>query len=391
MNRAHLAEWTIWDLWPWLALAAVPFLALILAVEPLYASVLTLALGAVEFFGYLLYLFPTYDTVLPVGTVLLFTLLTFVAGIVYKYVTEEWEKQKLREAFESYVSESVVEQVTDRPDALELGGEKKRLTVLFSDVRGFTTYSEHLDPQEVVTFLNRFFDRLTEAVFEQDGTVDKFIGDGMMAFFGAPLELENHATRACAAALAMEQALKELNDAKDLGSTESERPVAIGVGINTGEMVAGNIGSSRRFEYTVVGDAVNLAARLEPLNRLLGTNILLSEATYRDVTVGNGPPANWSFRELGAFRVKGRERPVTLYELMDPLTYVKADALCDQFEAALARYHEHAFADARAAFEECRTMHPGDGPSTFYIERCQRLEEVSTRPSAVIDLRSTGS
>lgn len=386
MNRAHLAEWTLWNLWPWLLLGALPFLALILSVQPLYASLLTLLIGAVEFFGYVLYLFPRHEVVLPVGTILVCTLLTLIAGVVYKYVTEEWAKQKLREAFANYVSASIVDQVTENPDALELGGEKKQLTVLFCDIRHFTTYSEHLDPQEVVTFLNRFFDRMTASVFEHDGTVDKFLGDGMMAIFGAPLDLDDHSTRACAAALSMAEGLDALNREENLeadGPASTDAPISVGVGINTGEMVAGNIGSSRRFEYTVVGDAVNLAARIEPLNRILGTRILVSEMTYREAT-----PSPWTFRELGAVRVKGREDSVSLYELLDPNTYPDPDALCTQFEEALSLYHQRQFADARAAFEECRALYPEDGPAAYYLNRCTACEKDPSRYEPVLDLRS---
>ena len=388
MNRAYLAEWTIWDLWPWFLLASLPFLALILWVQPLYASLATLFLGALQFFGYLLYLFPEYGVVLPIGTILVWTLLTLIGGVVYKYVTEEWAKQQLREAFASYVSASLVDQVTENPDVLELGGEKKELTVLFSDIRNFTTYSENLDPQEVVAFLNRFFDLMTESVFEHDGTVDKFIGDGMMAIFGAPLHLDDHPTRACAAALSMTKALDALNQKENLETGADgtrDDPISIGVGINTGEMVAGNIGSSQRFEYTVVGDAVNLAARLEPLNRLLGTRILLSASTYRQVV-----PSPWTFRELGTFRVKGREDPVELYELLDPNTYAEPDALCDQFEEALSLYREEQFGDARDAFEACQSLHPDDGPSSFYLNLCAQYQHEPGQFDSVLDIRDGG-
>ncbi|HKL89362.1 MAG TPA: adenylate/guanylate cyclase domain-containing protein [Salinibacter sp.] len=388
VNRAYLAEWTIWDLWPWLLVASLPFLSLVLWIQPLYASLATLVFGAFQFFGYLLYLFPKYEVVLPIGTILVWTLLTLLGGVVFKYVTEEWARQQLRDAFASYVSASIVDQVTDNPDVLELGGEKKELTVLFSDIRNFTTYSENLDPREVVAFLNRFFDLMTESVFEQDGTVDKFMGDGMMAIFGAPLQLDDHPTRACAAALSMAKALDALNQEMNVEADVNEAredPISIGVGINTGEMVAGNIGSSQRFEYTVVGDAVNLAARLEPLNRLLGTRILLSASTYHQVV-----PSPWTFRELGTFRVKGREDPVELYELLAPNTYAEPEALCKQFEEALSLYRKEHFSDARAAFEECQSLHPDDGPSSFYLNLCAQYQHEPGQFDSVLDVRNGG-
>lgn len=384
LNQAHLTQWSLWDLWPWLLIGALPILALILSVQPLYAALLTLLLAAIQFFGYVLYLFRELGMVLPVGTILTYTLFTLICGVVYKYVTEEWAKQKLRDAFATYVSASIVEQVTEHPNTLELGGEKKRLTVLFSDIRQFTNYSEHLDPQEVVTFLNRFFDRMTAAVFEHDGTVDKFMGDGMMAIFGAPLELEDHPNKACAAALSMAEALDALNEKVNLESTGSpsvDVPISIGVGINTGEMVAGNIGSSQRFEYTVVGDAVNLAARLEPLNRLLGTRILLSDTTYEEVTA-----SPWTFRRLGAVQVKGREDPVTLYELLDPSTYPEPTALCAQFEEALDCYQQRRLSNARAAFEDCLSIFPDDGPASYYLQLCAECQDDPDRYQTVLDV-----
>jgi adenylate cyclase len=224
---------------------------------------------------------------------------------------------------------------------------------------------------------------MTAAVFEHDGTVDKFIGDGMMAIFGAPLDLADHPTRACAAALSMAKGLDALNEEENLDAEGPDVPISVGVGINTGEMVAGNIGSSQRFEYTVVGDAVNLAARIEPLNRILGTRILVSEMTYQDV---DSDP--WTFRELGSVRVKGREDSVALYELLDPNTYPEPDALCAQFEEALSLYHQREFAAARAAFEECRALHPEDGPASYYVNRCVACEKDPSRYEPVLDLRS---
>jgi adenylate cyclase len=383
MNRAYLTEWTFADLWPWLLGGALPLLGIILSIAPLYATLLTLLLAAIQFFGYLIYLFPDYGVVLPMGTVLTYLLIVLIAGVVFKYVTEEWAKQELRSAFATYVPASIVDRVTEQPDTLQLGGEKKRATVLFCDIRGFTTYSEHLDPQEVVAFLNRFFDRMTAAVFEQDGTVDKFIGDEMMAIFGAPLSQGNHAERACASALAMAEGLDALNQEQTLagdGAIPADATVSVGVGINTGEVVAGNIGSSRRFEYTVVGDAVNLAARLQGLTRDLGAHTLVGNATYQSVATDR-----WAFRRLGRFRVKGREEPEPLYELLGPTLYPEPAALAEAFETALDRYHRQQFAEAQAAFESCLDIYPDDGPTAYYIELCQACREEPSRYSVVLD------
>jgi adenylate cyclase len=230
-----------------------------------------------------------------------------VAITGYLYFTEERRRHEIKRAFQRFVSPEIVEQVAANPAALQFGGEVRTLTVLFSDIRGFTAYTERHEPQEVVHMLREFFTRMVDRIFAYQGTLDKFVGDAVMAIFGAPLPLPDHAERACRAALAM---VEELVKLQAKWASEGREPFRIGIGINTGEMVVGNLGSEQLFAYTVVGDAVNLGARLEALTREYEVAIVISESTFQ--AAGTAIRA----RQLGEVRVKGRARPVVIYELL---------------------------------------------------------------------------
>jgi adenylate cyclase len=231
-------------------------------------------------------------------------ILTFLAIVAYRVVTEEKDKRRIRNMFGKYVSPKVVDQILDNPP--ELGGVDKELTVFFSDIRGFTTLSEAMTPQELVNHLNMYLTVMTDIVLSHSGTLDKYVGDEIMCFWGAPLPQEDHAFMACACALEQMQALGELN--KDW---PPERRLNIGIGVNSGIMTVGNMGSSGRMNYTLTGDEVNLGARLEGTNKTYITNIIISENTYglvKDRVVA---------RELDNIRVKGKNKPVLIYELID--------------------------------------------------------------------------
>jgi adenylate cyclase len=235
--------------------------------------------------------------------------LTFVGITVYRLLTEERQRLWIKRAFQRYVSPDVVDQLVDNPAALAFGGEVRDLTVLFTDIRDFTTYTERHPPQEVVHTLREYLTAMADQVIANKGTLDKFIGDAVMAIFGAPVRYPDHALRACRAALAMIDQLEKLQ-AKWVA--EGREPFRMGIGINTGEMVVGNLGSEQLFDYTVVGDGVNLGARLESLNKEYSTkrHIIISESTYeaaRDAI---------EVRRLGEVLVKGKTRPVVIYELL---------------------------------------------------------------------------
>ena len=231
---------------------------------------------------------------------------TFIAIVVYRAMTEERDKRMIRETFGKYLSPKVVDQLVDNPP--ELGGVDKNLTVLFSDIRSFTTLSESMSPQELVNHLNVYLTAMTDVVLDYGGYLDKYVGDEIMCFWGAPLPQADHAARACKCALRQMQRLKELNDAWP----EPIR-INIGIGVNSGIMTVGNMGSPTRMNYTLMGDNVNLGARLEGTNKEYGTNIIISEFTYGLVK------DEFVVRELDNIRVKGKNKPVLIYELVDCL------------------------------------------------------------------------
>jgi adenylate cyclase len=233
--------------------------------------------------------------------------LALFAGVGYQYAVEGREKRKVKRLFGHYVPRDVYEQLLADPSLARLGGRRRAMTVLFSDIRGFTTASERDRPEAIVAQLNEYFSRMVEILFRHQGTLDKFIGDGVMALFGAPLDDPDHADHAVAAAIEMVGALGELNRA---WAAEGRPPFDIGIGINSGEMIAGNIGSQAIMSYTAIGDAVNLGARLESLNKEFGTRIIISEAT-RALLHGA-----YTLRPLGEASVKGRQRAVKIHEVV---------------------------------------------------------------------------
>ena len=364
LNGAFLSEPGYYQLWPFLLISAILFAALFISMKPLYAFFAMLALTLAELLSYWLYLFDTFSLILPVGSFFLLTLLTFIVGVLYRYVTEERQKLKLKGAFATYVPPDIVDKVLEDTNVLQLGGEKKVLTVLFSDIRGFTTFSEKMDPQELVAFLNDYLSRMSDIIFEYKGTIDKFIGDAIMAIYGAPVSQEDNANRACLTALGMVEGIKAINaENKD----ENRKPLAVGIGINTGEMTVGNIGSKRRFDYTVIGDSVNLAARLEGLNKYFKTKILVAEDTY--AAAGDGL---FVFREVGPIAVKGKDKPVTVYELLDHFkNRDRWEELLTTYGRAMKLYREHKFRKAAESFQSVLEMKKEDGPAEFYYHRCR--------------------
>ena len=228
-------------------------------------------------------------------------------GVGYQYFFEGRETRKMKKLFGRYVSKDVYEQLVANPSLARLGGHRRDMTVLFSDIRGFTAVSEHAQPEEIVGMLNEYFSAMVDLVFARKGTLDKFVGDMVMALFGAPLDDPQHADHAVEAALDMVEALAVLNARwKNEGRPELD----IGVGINTGPMIAGNIGSSAIMSYTVIGDAVNLGSRLESLNKQYGTRIIISEATRQRLS------CEYRLRPLGDVLVKGKTQPVAIFEVL---------------------------------------------------------------------------
>ena len=293
----------------WLAVALTILLPLVMALAGVFlnawftgavAAALVLALGLASFA-----LFST-GIWLPITVPTLALIFAFVGDLAWKYVVEGREKRKVKRLFSRYVSKDVYAQLVADPSRAALGGTRRNMTVLFSDVRGFTAMSERASPESVVLQLNEYFTRMVSVVFEHRGTVDKFVGDMVMALFGAPLEDEEHAEHAVRTALAMVHALNQLNERWE----REGRPVLdIGIGVSTGEMVVGNIGSDTIMSYTVIGDTVNLGARLESLNKDFGTRIIISDATRVRLK------GRYDIHPLGEVTVKGKSKPVAIFEV----------------------------------------------------------------------------
>ena len=231
------------------------------------------------------------------------------AGTAYQYFVEGAEKRVVKKLFGRYVSKDVYQQLLSNPELAELGGKRREMTVLFSDIRGFTAVTEKGDPEDLVAQLNDYFSRMVAIVFRHQGTVDKFVGDMVMALFGAPLDDPAHAEHAAAAAIDMVRELGELNRK---WVDEGRARLDIGIGINSGDMIAGNIGSSTIMSYTVIGDNVNLGSRLESLNKDYRTRIIISDATRARLS------GKYDIRPLGDVVVKGKTRPVAIFEIVVP-------------------------------------------------------------------------
>lgn len=292
--------------------------------------------------------------------------ITYLGSEAWRNLVVERKGRHLKKAFSSYVSPDLVKQIEKDPDKLILGGEQRELSILFSDIRGFTTVSESLTPPELVKLLNEYLSPMTRIVLEEKGTLDKFIGDAVMAIFNAPLDVTDHADRACTAAVRMMERLAELN--RDF-QTRGMNTIDIGIGINTGPAVVGNMGADIRFDYTAIGDSVNLASRLEGLNKYYGSHILVSEDCRSKVT-----DSRFIFREVDRVRVKGKHLPVVMYELM-----IANTEMLPQFEEALTMYRNRQFEAARTAFDSLAAAYQ-DGPSRLYSERC--TEYIANPPEA---------
>jgi adenylate cyclase len=286
--------------------------------------------------------------------------MTFTVSAVVSYQTEGKARRQLRRAFSGYLSPTVVEHVIEKQDEVKLGGEEIEATVLFTDLKNFTSMSEKMTPPQVIGMLNTYFSVASRTILDRGGLVDKYIGDSIMAVFGAPMPLENHAIAACQAAL-------------DLGRMQSQVAPGDGplittrIGINSGRMVVGNVGSTERHDYTAIGDTVNLASRLEGCNKVYGTQIVISESIVKCI------PDTFLLRPLDRLRVLGKEDPVSVYELMGERLTAEAKALeiADRFGKGMELYQKRAFREALKDFRQILRIYPEDGPSKLYLRRCK--------------------
>jgi adenylate cyclase len=285
----------------------------------------------------------------------------FAFATLVRYSSAYAERRNLKRAFQHYVPRAIVDGLVADMGRLRLGGDKRELTVLFSDIRGFTAMSERMDPEDLVKLMNEYFTAMTAKVFEHHGSLDKYIGDAIMAVYGAPVAVPQHPLQACRSALGMVEVLRGLRES---WSARGLPAVDIGIGINTGPMVVGNMGSATRFNYTVIGDAVNLASRIEHLNKTYGTNILISEYTYEQVKDQLSP-----VREVDSVQVRGRAQPVRLYELIPPGKYASLDWL-EEFGIAYGAMRGGELERAAALFESVRAR-SGDVASAIHARYCR--------------------
>lgn len=288
-------------------------------------------------------------------------LLALLAGGSFRYLVLERSAREMRSMFSSYLSPKLVARLEKDPGAARIGGDSKEVTVLFTDIKGFTTFSEAHPPQEVVSRLNEYLGAMVQVIEQHDGTIDKFIGDAIMAYWGAPLSQPDHAAQAMRCVAAMAARMDVLQGQWASGEQE---PFFIRGGLNSGEVVAGNIGfAGKKMEYTVIGDTVNLASRLESTAKFYGITWLVGESTYRLAETA------LPYREIDKIRVVGKLLPVTIYEPQVGAAALSSEQLAE-FHAALAQYRQRNWSAAQAGFERLATALPHDQPCRLYIERC---------------------
>jgi len=286
--------------------------------------------------------------------------LVFVSSMAYKYFIEERKSREIKNAFERYVSPEVVGEILKDPSQLTLGGEKRWLTVLFSDIRGFTSISEQLNPDDITHLLNIYLSAMTQIVYEHQGMLDKYVGDELMAVYGAPLKTEHHTLDACRTAIAM---IQKLETVRKEWSQHGVEDLNIGIGIHTGDMIVGNMGSEKIFDYTVIGDAVNLGSRLQGINKIYGTQIIVSETVYQQIH------EQIACRELDDIRVRGLKRSVKIYEL---LTASSRKEDLQAYGEGLALYRERKWKEASQHFQK---LADHDAPSKTLLQRCKQFKE----------------
>jgi adenylate cyclase len=289
--------------------------------------------------------------------------LVYFGITLYRFTFEEREKRFIKSAFSQYLAPAVVNQLVENPKLLNLGGENKVLTAFFSDIAGFSSISEQLTAGDLVILLNEYLTEMTDIVMKYEGTVDKFEGDAIIAFFGAPIDFKDHATRTCYAALDMQKRLAQL---RSTWKKKGRHELFMRIGINTGEVTVGNMGSENRFDYTMIGDPVNVAARLEGVNKQYYTYTMLSEFTYElakdDIEA----------RELDSIRVVGKKEPIKIYELLGRKGEMEDHIrlILPHFQEGLEHYKNQRWEEGITCFENALNLYEDDGPSLTYFERC---------------------
>jgi adenylate cyclase len=320
-----------------------------------------IVLGAVVLYGFVsVWIFEKYDYIMDLFYLPLSILIFSGVGQGVNYVEEQKKRKFLKNAFGKYISKDLLKQIEDRRAELKLGGGKREITVFFSDIRGFTTISEGLSPEELVHFVNLYLTAMTKIILDYGGTVDKYIGDAIMAFWNAPLKQEDHARIACECALAQIRSLSKL---REEWKKEGYPAIHIGCGLHTGDAIIGNMGSEDRFDYTAMGDTINLGARLESITKQYGCQIIVSSATYDKVKDSK----KIKFRKLDKVTVKGKKVPVTIYEMC-----VDFDSnFVSAYEEAFKFYLDRDFVKALKGFQKALDMKKDDKSCELFVGRCK--------------------
>jgi adenylate cyclase len=336
-------------------------------VHPVGLATALVALSALVYAALVFVAFTSWLVWVPVVAPGLGIVATYALAAVTSYAVEGQQKRFLRRAFNRYFSPHVVAEILDRSEEVELGGKAVEATVFFSDIKDFTSIAERSSPKELVSLLNAYFSVATEVILQNEAMLDKYIGDAIMAIFGAPIARPDHAKVACLTALQVQTVLAAYNGRPE---REPSTPAfETRIGLHSGNMIIGNIGSSSRLDYTAIGDTVNLASRLEGVNKVFGTKIIISEMTYEQAKEAI------EARPLDFLRVKGKAIPVRIYELVGPRGNVPAPLVekTRLFDEGLHLYREREFAQATALFTQILSSDPHDMPSSLYIKRCADL------------------
>ena len=301
---------------------------------------------------------------MPLINPILSFLSSFIFAFVFSYTKEGKQRRFIKNAFKQYVSPTVIENLIQNPEKLKLGGEKRRLSIFFSDIQGFTSISENMEPEELTEFLNAFLSEMSKIILENGGTIDKYEGDAIVAFWNAPADTENHEVCALTAALQCQKKLEELreNFTYRLGS-----PIYMRIGLNVGDAVVGNLGSKERFDYTMIGDSVNLASRLEGLNKEFGTYTMCSQ-DLKEATENKKPEIKW--RELATVSVVGKKAVLTVFEPIPMDEYQKRETILNTFEKGRKLFYKGEFSEAQKIFE---TIADKDRPAAAYAKKCTEL------------------
>lgn len=291
-------------------------------------------------------------------------LFSFFGCFIFSYSQEGKQRRFIKSAFSQYVSPTVIENLIQNPSSLKLGGEKRRLSIFFSDIQGFTSISENIPPEELTEFLNDFLSEMSNIILKYGGTIDKYEGDAIVAFWNAPTNVENHEICALEAALECQNLLENMRATYTyrLGS-----PVYMRIGLNTGEAVVGNLGSRERFDYTMIGDSVNLAARLEGLNKEFGTYTMCSK-NLKEAAEKINPSLLW--RELGRVAVVGKKTAVTVYEPLSEAFYSEKKNVFDTFDQGRELFYKGNFKEAKELFSSIQEQ---DNPAAAYVKKCEKL------------------